>query len=115
MIELPIPERVWVSSPDPVKARMLKESLELLWDGTVAHTRVHEYICNALSGTKTAQTHYLEYNELKASIVQRIAGYGSYRTWLHNTKDLSCFFYSDLQDARRRFVLQMIEEFGGTP
>lgn len=114
MTELPIPKRVWVSSPDPVKARMLKESLDLLWDGTDVHTRVHEYICNALSDTKTAQTNYLERNELKKSINIRIEGYGSFRTWLHN-QNVQLFDSPDLQAARRRFVLQMIEEFGGAP
>lgn len=116
MIELPIPERAWVSSPNPVKAQMLKESLKFLWNGTGTGTGggIHEYICNALAMTKTAETHYLERNELRASINQRIEEYDSYRTWLHS-QYITLFEYPDLQDARRRFVLQMIEEFGGTP
>ena len=110
MIELPIPDKR-IESPDPVKVQMLKECLEFLWNGIPPYNG-EDYICYSLEQTEKYKDNPESFDSLVGGIRSRIGGNHSFITWLLN-KGFNYPTCLERQTARRRFVLQLIEEFGG--
>lgn len=99
MQTLPFPPRNEKLRRNARFVKALLEGLANLWDGDKG-TGINEYICHAVN-----------YPPLKREIERRLRGCGTYRTWVERKHDGVEFSTEELQDGRRRWMLDMIEEF----
>lgn len=110
MSKLPIPEPS-PQAPSELAVQLLKEAKKLLpWNGDLENG-----ICYALARVVGSSREELTTcANVKQAISQGIAPHRFYSTWV-NTK-LDAFQDSDaIQEARHRWIDQLIVDFGGTP
>lgn len=110
MSKLPIPEPS-PQAPSELAVQLLKEAKKLLpWKG-----KLEDGICYALARvTGSSREELTTCANVKQAISKAIAPQHFYSTWV-STK-LGEFQDSDaIQEARHRWVDQLIVDFGGTP
>lgn len=107
---LPIPAAS-PQAPSELAVQLLKEAKKLLlWKGNL-----EDGICYALACvTGDSREEIFACNTVKQVIAQGLVPHSYYSTWV-NTK-LGAFQDSEaIQEARHRWIDQLIVDFGGTP
>lgn len=108
LLQLPEPSP---QPPSELAVQLLKEAKKLLpWKGSL-----EDGICYALARvTGSSREEFTACANVQQAIAKALMPYSFYSTWV-NTK-LGAFQDSDaIQEARHRWVDQLIVDFGGTP
>lgn len=115
---LPIPPRNPSSKNAPRFVKYLKRSLDFLWDGKGPKSLGHcSFICNALERVHHSyeDPKYKAKLEIQKIICSRLGKADNYEHWLRNTQNIDHTKCSpaEIQEARRQWIQDLIEEFGG--
>lgn len=120
MVEFPIPPRE-IREENPAFVEILRGARQLLWGGAAWAPGMNQYryICRAISHS----TPNREHGEVLIHEIGDTIGYHrTYESWLGMQRCTTKHFYGTgfdfdmaVQDARRRWVNQLIEEYGGVP
>lgn len=122
MRQLPIPAQ-WSTQDRPDIVAVLKAGKRYLWDGVQGDPTI-KYICLAIRAAMWADSGLSEnlVDEVYAAIRGRLDPYGSFTGWLWGNHRIqidwavpSSVSMRECQQARHRWLDQLITEFGGTP
>lgn len=116
----PIPPRKQREA-NPEYVAILQQALSLLWDGRSHHRPNNcwrEYVCHCISEAHTPKS--LVQTPLEGLITSDLQTWSkwsslTYASALFHVTACCEWSRAEIQDGRRRWLLQLIEEFGGQP
>jgi hypothetical protein len=108
MNQLPIPARDPKSTPNPLFVKLLKTGLRKLWMARYSNRQCsrkrHEFICHTVNNI-----------ELQKVIASRLKVNGfwgqTYGGWVRVEMNMDYIQQKEIQAARKRWMLDLIEEF----
>jgi hypothetical protein len=100
---VPIPPRAPNSKPNATFVKLLKEGLDKLWNGRSGQKSkgYKKFICNTFFARSGC-------GSLELLIAERLGDHDTFQDWAGKQ---GRFTMIEIQDGRRRWMLDMIEEF----